>query len=401
MTVEALFWASAAFLLYVLLLYPGLMALLGACFAPRIRRQPITPGVSLIIAACNEDRYIARMMEQVLRTDYPRELLDVVVASDEGSTDRTHAIVRSYEPAGIRLLLPEPGAVGKNVSLDAAVQATRGEILVFADATAIWEPDCLRKLAADFADPRVGCVSARKAYWLEDGFGPGSYRGYWSVEGLVDAGSSLFGYVPNASGGLHALRRSIYEVVPNYMIRDLVDPAQAAGAGYLSVLDPAIRYLDAPWVGSAEVYRSRVRITMRALSSTRHILGRLLRGRRYVAAFQFVSHKLLRWFLWLPAAGLLISSLWPGARPPAFVALAQLLLYASVPVALTRPRLAERAPALAHWAFFVLSLVAMAHGFGLWASGRKKATWRLRPPGLAAANILSAEPHRGDPVSSA
>ena len=386
---ETLFWASAAFLLYVLLLYPGLMALLGACLTPVIRREPVTPGISLIIAACNEDRYIGRMLEQVLRTDYPREQLDVVVASDEGSTDRTHAIVRAYEPSGVRLIQPERGAVGKNVSLDAAIRATRGEILVFADATAIWEPDCLRRLAADFADPRVGCVSARKAYWLEGGFGPGSYRGYWSVEGLVDAGSSLFGYVPNASGGLHALRRSIYEVVPNFMIRDLVDPAQSAGAGYLSVLDPEIRYLDAPWVGSAEVYRSRVRITMRALSSTPYILGRLLRGGRCMAAFQFVSHKLLRWFLWLPAAGLLASSLWLGAGSPLFalVALAQLLLYATVPVVLSGGRLAQRLPPLAHWAFFVASFVAMAHGFALWASGRKKATWRLRPQdGLARAS---------------
>ena len=155
------------------------------------------------------------------------------------------------------------------------------------------------------------------------------------------------------------------------------------------ILDPAIRYLDAPWVGSAEVYRSRVRTTMRALSSTPYILGRLLRGGRYMAACQFVSHKLLRWFLWLPAAGLLASSLWLGAGSPLFalVALGQLLLYATVPVVLSGGRLAQRLPPLAHWAFFVASFVAMAHGFALWASGRKKATWRLRPQdGLAGAS---------------
>jgi hypothetical protein len=101
-----------------------------------------------------------------------------------------------------------------------------------------------------------------------------------------------------------------------------------------------------------------------------------------MAAFQFVSHKLLRWFLWLPAAGLLASSLWLGAGSPLFAlaALAQILLYASVPPVLSGRRLARHLPPLTHWAFFVASLVAMAHGFALWASGRKKATWRLRPP---------------------
>ena len=58
----ALFWASASVLLYVLLLYPGVMALLGACLEPRIRRRPITPTISLIVVACNEERHIGRMM---------------------------------------------------------------------------------------------------------------------------------------------------------------------------------------------------------------------------------------------------------------------------------------------------------------------------------------------------
>ena len=327
------------------------------------------------------------MMVQVLRLDYPKERLEVVVASDCGSTDRTHEIVRAYEPHGVRLCLPALGRIGKNVSLDAAVAATTGSILVFADATATWQPNAVRELVANFADLRVGCVSGRKAYWLEDGFGPSSYRYYWTLECLVDRGSSVLGYIPNASGGFHALRREIYESVPGYMIRDVVDPAQAAGKGYLAVLDPSVPYTDAPWVGIAEVYRARVRITMRVLSSTGYVLGLLARGRRHMAAFQYVSHKLLRWFLWVPAAGLLVSSLRLAAHDPWFEvpAALQVMLYATVPLALRAAQAGFGLPVLTGFAFFVLSLAAMAHGFANWLAGKRKTTWRLRDEAAAPA----------------
>jgi glycosyltransferase involved in cell wall biosynthesis len=382
-----LFWLCAAGLLYPLLVYPGIMALLGTIRSRPLLRSGNRPAVALIVAACNEERHIRAMMEQLLAIDYPRKLLELVVASDAGSTDGTHAIVREYADRGIRLCQPGAGELGKNVSLDAAVATTRGEILVFADATAIWRPSAIGDLVGGFADPEIGCISARKAYWLEDGFGPHSYRSYWSLEGLVDRGSSLFGYVPNASGGMHALRRSIYRTVPGFMIRDLVDPAQAIGAGHAAVLDPKVTYDDAPWVSAREVYRARVRITVRALSSTGYILRQLAQGRRPAAVWQYVSHKLLRWLMWLPASGLLVASLAlaPDNRWFAAAALVQLLLYALVPLTLMLAHRGRELPALSAWAFFVLSILAMAQGCAAWLLGRRKTTWRLRPDAGAVA----------------
>jgi cellulose synthase/poly-beta-1,6-N-acetylglucosamine synthase-like glycosyltransferase len=372
---------SVFMLLYTLALYPAFLIAVGSLYPRVLRKGGSTPGVALIVAACNEERYIGRMLEQALAADYPREQLEILVAADAGSTDRTHEIVRAFEPQGVRLCLPAPGLIGKNVCLDEAVRTTRGEILLFADATAIWSSGAIRSLVANFDDPRVGCISARKTYWLEEGFGPGSYKAYWSWEGRIDRGSTVFGYIPNASGGMHALRRSIYQSVPNHMIRDLVDPAQAVGAGYDSVLDPDVAYVDAPWVGADEVYRARVRITNRALSSAGYILGQLLKGRRPFAAVQYVSHKLLRWFLWLPVLGLLVSSLILAPEHPVVALLAggQVALYLAAALNALLPE-RRRIGALTHLGFFLLSLMGMAHGFLRWLGGGKKATWRLHQP---------------------
>jgi cellulose synthase/poly-beta-1,6-N-acetylglucosamine synthase-like glycosyltransferase len=377
---KLVFWVSFGVFFYTVLVYPAFMTLLGKLFHRPLRRGGEPRSVSLIIAACNEERHIGRALDQALEAEYPRDLLEIVVATDRGSTDRTHEIVRAYEDRGIRLITPPGGQIGKNVSIDAAMRETTGDIVLFADATAIWSRRAIRDIVAGFADPTIGCISARKAYWLEEGFGPASYRRYWFFEWLIDRGSSVFGYIPNASGGMHALRRGIYRSVPPHMIRDLIDPAQTVGQGYRAVLDPDIPYLDAPWRGAREVYRARVRITMRALSSTPYILGQLVQGGRYGAILLYASHKLLRWLLWLPAAGLLASSLWLAPFNAFFVhaGLIQALFYGAVPVALAAARAGRSLGPLTHWAFFVLSLTAMGHAFGLWAAGRKKATWRLR-----------------------
>ena len=149
------------------------------------------------------------------------------------------------------------------------------------------------------------------------------------------------------------------------------------------MLDPEVTYDDAPWVGAAEVYRARVRITVRALSSTPYILGQLWRGHRPIAIFQFLSHKLLRWLMWLPALALLAAciALAPQNRWFAAAALVQLLLYTVVPLAPALARRGHEVPALSAWAFFVLSILAMAQGFVSWALGRRRTTWRLRPNG--------------------
>ena len=163
------------------------------------------------------------------------------------------------------------------------------------------------------------------------------------------------------------------------MIRDLIDPAQAAGAGRLAVLDPAVYYVDAPWVGAREVYRSRLRITRRVLASTGYILERLWRGRGALAVWQFVSHKLLRWLLWLPALGFMVSSTFLASESWFFALLfwLQLALYASVWPVLVLVKRGTKLPVLVHAAFFVLSLAAMAHGWWSWLRGKRQATWRL------------------------
>ncbi len=130
---EVILWLLIAGMIYAMVGYPILMILLSKLFGNVFLRERITPPVSLIISAYNEEEAIAAKLENSLALDYPRDRLEIIVASD-GSTDSTDAIVGRFADRGVKLLRFE-GGMGKTAVLNAAVPHASGEILIFSDAT--------------------------------------------------------------------------------------------------------------------------------------------------------------------------------------------------------------------------------------------------------------------------
>src|SRR3990172_5999871 len=86
------FWLAAGLLVYVYAGFPVLVGAAGWLRRREVNKKPITPSVSLIIAAYNEEESIGQRLENALALDYRPDALEIIVASD-GSTDRTEAIV--------------------------------------------------------------------------------------------------------------------------------------------------------------------------------------------------------------------------------------------------------------------------------------------------------------------
>src|SRR5436305_11623845 len=163
-----LFWASLGLLVWTHFGYPLAAALAARMRPRRVHKGELTPSVSLIVAAHDEEDVIERRLENLLALDYPPKELDIVVASD-ASDDRTDELVEAVaarEPR-VRLLRCERG--GKVAAQNQAVRETRGEILAFSDANAQWRPDALRKLVRNYADPEVAYVCGRSVYDAADG----------------------------------------------------------------------------------------------------------------------------------------------------------------------------------------------------------------------------------------
>jgi cellulose synthase/poly-beta-1,6-N-acetylglucosamine synthase-like glycosyltransferase len=175
----ALFWLSLAGMVYVYAGYPLMLLLIGAIKRGGPRSQEgYAPGVTLVVSAYNEEAVIREKIQNSLALDYPRERLEVLVASD-GSTDRTAAITAEYATKGVRLL-HYPVNRGKNSTLNDVIPEARGDLIVFTDANGKFEPAALRKLARHFADPRVGCVCGELHYLSgDDNLVAKGYNVYW------------------------------------------------------------------------------------------------------------------------------------------------------------------------------------------------------------------------------
>lgn len=299
--VEIVFWLCAGLLVYTHLGYPLVLALLD-----RLRPQPrhrgavgSLPRVSLIVAAHDEEDVIAAKIANAHALDYPRELLEVIVASD-GSSDRT---VELAEAAGADLALDlERG--GKIASQNAAVERASGEVLAFSDANATWAPGALRELLAPFGDAAVAYVCGQVRF-SEQG-GSNQEGVYWRYEMAIRSLESRLGGVTAGNGAIYAVRADDYMRLHRAASHDLSFPFMLAKRGRRAVYAPAA-LAEEKMVATTEGEFTRKRRMMRGIFDEVVRDGMLSpRGYRPVYAFEIASHRALRYaspFLHLVALG--------------------------------------------------------------------------------------------------
>ncbi|TML68637.1 MAG: glycosyltransferase, partial [Actinobacteria bacterium] len=133
MLAKSLFWGSLGALAWTHVGYPVAAAALARLRPRPVRKEDITPGVTVIVAAHDEEQVIARRVENLLELDYPGEELEIVVASD-GSEDATNEIVEEFagRSPSVRLLRCE--RAGKASAQNRAVVESSSEIIAFSDA---------------------------------------------------------------------------------------------------------------------------------------------------------------------------------------------------------------------------------------------------------------------------
>ncbi len=361
---------------YTYLGYPLLVQLLARLRPRPVRRAAIEPTVSLIIAAYNEEKSLGAKLENTLELDYPRDRLEIVVASD-GSTDRTHDIVRSYAARGVRLFVPERH-LGKTGTANAVVPTTSGEVLVFSDATGRFNPGALRALVANFADPAVGAVTGRVAYHYDAGVAARGFAAYQRFVVPQRKAESRFGSETSVSGSIHAIRRASFRPAPPELSYDMVHPLHVAQAGQRTVYEDAAESLETARARAGEEFRTRVRLAVRAYSFLPYLLRGLPRCRDPLYVFQVLSHKVLRWLSPVLLAVAAAAALLLAPRGGAWLLPAAALLLLSLAAGLgwVASRLGLSARALAAPLFFATINLAFLVGLAKYLGGARLAGWK-------------------------
>jgi glycosyltransferase involved in cell wall biosynthesis len=312
---EYLFFASLFLVLYSYAGYPASLYLIALFRKDRVARRGDLPDVTLVITAHNEEKRIASKIENTLALTYPREWIQIIVASD-GSTDGTNAIVAGRREEGIELLaLRERG--GKETAQKEAVAAARGEIIVFSDVATILDPWGLERIVSGFTDPTVGCVSSEDRLIGKDGrpSGEGMYVRYemW-MRRLESRVNSLVGL----SGSFFAARKTVCLDFSESMQSDFRTLLNSVKLGLRGISEPeAVGYYPDIADRSREFDR-KVRTVVRGLTVFfRHL--ELLNFFKYgLFSYQLFCHKLLRWLVPVFLAVSLASSAALAPKSPLF-----------------------------------------------------------------------------------
>ncbi|HEV8280932.1 MAG TPA: glycosyltransferase family 2 protein [Candidatus Limnocylindrales bacterium] len=354
----AIFWLAAAILAATYIGMPALTILRG-----RFLRRPhlsadIAPRVSVVIAAHNEVAVIGDRIENLLALDYPRDALEIVIASD-GSTDGTDAVVAGYAGRGVRLVAP--GRVGKGATLEAAVAASSHDILVFSDANSHYAPGALRALVRAFADPDVGGVAGNQVYLPKGATNADAIelgeRGYWDFDRLLKRSQSAAGSVTSGTGAIYAIRREHFGPIPEGITDDMLDTMRVVDqGGRLVFAEDAMAF--EPVAPSSELeFRRKVRIMTRSFRAL--ILMRRLFDPRRTGwyAVQLFWHKVMLRTAAVPLLALAVISPTLWSRGPIYqlATVGQALCYglAAAGIALVR-RPIGRHPLVAVPAYFTM-----------------------------------------------
>ena len=213
----------------------------------------------VLIAAHNEESVIRSRIENLLALDYPKDKLELVIASD-ASRDATVTIVREYEDRAVRLV-EFVERTGKAAVLNAAIPRLSGEIAVLSDANTIMEPGAVRNLARWFRDAQIGVVCG-KLVLTDPTTGRNVDSSYWRYETSLKRYEGQIGGLLGANGGIYAIRRALFQgIPPDTIVDDFVTPLLArVRTGCAIVYDEAaIAYEETPPEIGAE-FRRRARI---------------------------------------------------------------------------------------------------------------------------------------------
>jgi cellulose synthase/poly-beta-1,6-N-acetylglucosamine synthase-like glycosyltransferase len=285
----ALAVASALVLALVWAGYPLLMRALAGAAGQRVAPPPVSwPSVTAVVASRDSAAAILARADDLAAGDYPGPL-DVVVGLDPSSETAVSELA-ARRPWLTVVRGDAPG--GKATTLNAAVRAARGEILVFSDTHQRFAPDAIRALVTDLAGGVYAATSGRLE--LPEGKEASLIDRYWRMERRLRRDEARIHSAIGVSGSIYAMWRAEWMPLPaGLILDDLYVPMRLVLAGRRIGFTDGARATDTRRTEPAEEYRRKVRTLTGNFQLCAWLPAALLPVRNPVWV-QFMLHKLLR-----------------------------------------------------------------------------------------------------------
>lgn len=298
---KIIFWLVSFIIFYTFLGY-GILLYLLVRFRRLVKgKRPLPlviydqlPSCTLIVAAYNEEGFIAGKIANTLALNYPENRLRFLFVTD-GSTDKTPEIIGRYPQI---TLLHEAARNGKIAAVHRAVKQVDSEIIVFTDANTYLNEDALINICRHYADAKVGAVAGEKRV-LVDKQADASAAGegfYWKYESALKKWDSELYSVVGAAGELFSIRSKLYQPVsPESILDDFMISMLIAKKGYRIVYEPDAYATETASADVSEELKRKVRIAAGGIQSVLWLKDLLNIYDYGLLSFQYISHRVLRW----------------------------------------------------------------------------------------------------------
>lgn len=310
---KVLFWICLFIVFYTYIGYGILLWLLvrvKRIFKGKPHKTPLPsdeelPEVTLMICAYNEQDIVDIKMENTRQISYPK--LHVVWVTD-GSNDSTNDLLAKYHDVEV---VYSPERRGKTAALNHGLSLVKDELIVMTDANTMLNPESIQEIVRCFMDPQVACVSGEKRVAARhEGQAAAEGEGlYWKYESALKRLDGEFYSAMGAPGELCAIRRALYEPMPeNALLDDFVMSLRMVDKGYKIAYTSDAYAMEYGSADIAEESKRKRRIAAGGLQSIWWLRKMMNPFRQPVVAFQFISHRVLRWSI-TPIALLLLIPL--------------------------------------------------------------------------------------------
>lgn len=287
----ALLWAALIAVSYTQVGYPLILWLLNGRGR---QKEPLVPSklphLSVVIASNQPPELVEARIQNLLESTYPEGLIEIVLVFD--GVDVGEWGFKIPGPTTLRVISKERG--GKPAALNAGVAQATAPIIVFTDDRQKFAPDTLEKLVANFQNSQIGAVSGSLEIASTNSQVGNGVQGYWKLERKIREWESHIDSSIGCTGAVYAIRKSLWEPIPNdTLLDDVVIPMNIATKGYGVKFEPTALALDPqPTDPQNEVRRKRRTTAGNYQMLFRH--WRWLLPWKNRLWWQLISHKYLR-----------------------------------------------------------------------------------------------------------
>ena len=296
-----LFWVCLAIVFYTYLGYGIVLYLLVLAKRMFTKAKPqadipdeCLPAVTLMVCAYNEEDIIKEKMDNTRQLDYPKDRLRLMWVTD-GSTDSTNELLAEYEDVKV---VYSPERRGKTAALKHGIKEVDTEIVIMTDANTMINAGAIREIARLMQDPKVGCVSGEKKVMAKNE-GDEAAQGeglYWKYESTLKRLDSELYSAMGAAGELCVIRRQLMTDIPDdSLLDDFVISMEIVKKGYKIAYTSQAYAMEYGSANMHEESKRKRRIAAGGLQSSWRLRSLMNPFRHPLVAFQFVSHRVLRW----------------------------------------------------------------------------------------------------------